>query len=261
MDYPLRISYIQADIVWEDIETNLQHREQEIGQLAGKTDLVVLPEMFTTGFSMNVERFDEQTTSYTVETIQRWSDTFQVAIAGSFIACEEEKYFNRGFFAVPQLPIQFYDKKHLFRLGQEGALFTPGNRRTIVHYKGWNIALFVCYDLRFPVWMRNRDNEYDLLLVVANWPQSRSFAWSQLLTARAIENSCYVCGVNRIGEDIFQTPHSGDSVLLDMKGHPLSSARSGTKEIITSTISLTDLESYRQKFPFWKDGDKFSLLP
>ena len=255
----LRVSSVQSDIVWENVEENLHRRQRDIESLSGKTDLVILPEMFTTGFTMHVGQYDHTITEYTIETIRNWSDRYRIAIAGSVIAYENGDYYNRGFFISPDRAPQYYDKKHLFRMGREGEFFTAGNERLIVQYQGWNMALFVCYDLRFPVWLRNVDNEYDILLIVANWPQSRSYAWKQLLIARAIENSCYVCGVNRIGEDGTQLKYSGDSMILDMKGYPLVSARPGENEIITTELSLSKLQLYRQNFPFWWDNDKFLL--
>ena len=257
----LRVSLVQPDIVWENVAENLKRRQKDVEHLAGKTDLIVFPEMFTTGFTMNVEQFGENTSIHTINTLQGWSDEYKTAIAGSFIAYENGHHYNRGFFIAPGQSPRFYDKKHLFRMGKEGDFFTSGEKRCIVEYNGWNIGLFICYDLRFPVWLRNVNNEYDLLLVVANWPQSRSYAWKQLLIARAIENSCYVGGVNRIGEDGIRLRYAGDSMILDMKGYPVTATTTlpGENEILTAELSLSKLQSYRQNFPFWKDSDEFTL--
>ena len=182
-----------------------------------------------------------------------------MAIMGSFLCEEEGRYYNRAFFVTPEGEVSTYDKHHLFRMGGENDYFTPGNRQTIVDYKGWKICMQVCYDLRFPVWTRNVDNKYDLLIYIANWPEVRKKAWKLLLKARAIENMAYVCGVNRVGVDGEDLTYRGDSMIIDPKGDKVGTA--GKREEITRTCTLkkAELEAFRKKFPAWKDADSFVL--
>ena len=173
----LRVSLIQTDIVWEDKRANLDKCAAILSHITGDCDLVVFPEMFTTGFSMRAEDLAECIDGETITEVKKWSRNYNVAIAGSFIARAGNVCFNRGFFIEPDGSEHYYDKRHLFRMGEEGRHFVSGSEKLVVNYRGWNICLLVCYDLRFPVWCRNVGNEYDLLLFVANWPQSRSYAW------------------------------------------------------------------------------------
>lgn len=258
MDQNLRISLVQTDIYWEDKNRNLLAIENKIAHLSDKTDLVVLPEMFTTGFSMDSKQFGEPIAGETVTTLKRWATQYGFAIVGSFIAEENNQYYNRGFFISSEQEF-FYDKRHLFRMGNESACFTAGSDRLIVEHKGFKVCLLICYDLRFPVWSRNVNNEYDLLIYVANWPQSRSQIWDTLLKARAIENMSYVCGVNRVGVDGLNLLYKGGSVLIDAKGNALASVEDNKEGIETIEISLEDLNRFRDKFPAWMDGDKFEL--
>lgn len=256
----LRISLLQSDIIWENKEKNLEHYGSLIRSLAGNTDLVVLPETFSTGFSMNPSSLAETNEEHTIQTIQNWACEYEMAICGSFIASSYSgHYFNRGFFITPERNSFFYNKRHLFRMGEENKQFTPGNQYEIFPYKGWNIRMIICYDLRFPVWTRNRRNEYDLLICPANWPTPRAEVWKTLLKARALENQCYVGGVNRIGQDVNGISHQGDSLLIDYKGKVLSEAPINTESILTSTINKHDLLEFREKFPAWKDSDEFYL--
>ena len=203
----MRISILQTDIVWENKQENLRRLREKLETLRGTTEIVVLPETFSTGFSMDTASLAEPTTGETIATLRQWSEEYRLALAGSYIACEtaseggKPSYYNRAFFLTPEGNAYYYDKRHLFRMGHETEHFTPGNRRPIIRYRGWNILLLVCYDLRFPVWSRNTSNEYDLLIYVANWPIPRRKVWDILLQARALENISYVCGVNRIGKD------------------------------------------------------------
>ncbi|MDL2323086.1 amidohydrolase [Bacteroidales bacterium OttesenSCG-928-A17] len=256
----LRISLLQSDIIWENKEKNLEHYGRLIQSLAGETDLVVLPETFSTGFSMNPSSLAETNEEYTIQTVQSWASEYKTAICGSFIATSYSgHYFNRGFFITPERNSFFYNKRHLFRMGEENKQFTAGNQYEIFPYKGWNIRMIICYDLRFPVWTRNRKNEYDLLICPANWPASRAEVWKALLKARALENQCYVCGVNRIGQDINEISHQGDSLLIDYKGKILSEAPLNAESILTSNINKNSLFEFREKFPAWKDSDEFYL--
>lgn len=253
----LRISTAQYDITWEDKPKNLLKIKQLLTDLKGKTDLVVLPEMCTTGFSMNVSALAETMDEETISTMKQWAIDFDVAICGSFIAKEGDNYYNRGFFITPDA-IWHYDKRHLFRMGDEPLHYNAGDNKLIVKHKGFNICLLICYDLRFPVWARNRRNEYDLLIYVANWPVSRIKVWNTLLAARAIENMAYVCGVNRIGKDGLGIEYNGNSVLLDAKGNILS-ASDNTEKPQTVELSLSQLYEFRDKFPVWKDSDNFDI--
>ena len=257
----LRLSLIQSDIAWEDKRKNLEHYHNLLKTVAGKSDLAVLPEVFSTGFSMHTEHLAETNDGLTVSSLRSWSKELGMAICGSFLAkSDSAKVFNRGFFITPEEEVFFYDKRHLFRMGEENERFTAGNRKLIVSYKGWNIRLIICYDLRFPVWARNLDNEYDLLVCPANWPTSRSKVWKILLAARALENEVYVCGVNRIGTDGNTIHHQGDSILLDFKANPVVETEQNQSSVLTGTIRKEALEDFRKKFPAWKDADRFEIL-
>jgi len=254
----LRISLVQTDIIWENKQENLHRTESKIQLLQGSTDLVVLPEMFTTGFSMQSHLLAESVFGPTITSIKNWAKSYDIAISGSFICVEDDRYYNRAFFITAENEY-YYDKRHLFRMGEESLHFESGNKRCIFNYKGWNICLAVCYDLRFPVWLRNVDNEYDLLLIVANWPSSRRHVWEVLLNARALENQSYVCGVNRIGMDGKRLSYSGQSVLLNAKGQPLSHIHDGEEKTETVIIDMDSLLDFRDKFPVWKDADDFTI--
>ncbi len=255
----LRISMIQSHIIWEDKEENLGYYGELLRRVSGKTDLAVLPETFSTGFSMEVEKLGEPVDGQTIATVKLWAEKYQMAIAGSFIASDNGKYYNRCFFITPEGEEMYYDKRHLFHMGGEDKSFSAGNERTIVSYKGWNICLQVCYDLRFPVWSRNVSNEYDLLLYVANWPEPRKKVWRTLLQARAIENMCFVCGVNRVGVDGKGITYRGDSMVISPKGKKLANAGKRKEITRTCTIDKESLAELRQKFPVWKDADAFTL--
>ncbi|SHG06026.1 nitrilase family protein [Dysgonomonas macrotermitis] len=257
-DALLRISLVQMDIQWEDKPANLNKVKGYLSGLSGKTDLVILPEMFSTGFSMNSHTLAETVGGQTISSLQNWSKEYDLAICGSYIAEEKDQYFNRGFFITPE-DTYFYDKRHLFRMGDESKSFSPGNRQCIIEHKGFNICLLICYDLRFPVWARNVDNRYDLLLYVANWPQSRIKVWRTLLEARALENLSYVCGVNRVGTDGMGLYYNGQSAVIDYKGNRLSELTEPVEIIETVEISKKGLNLFRNKFPVWKDADDFAL--
>lgn len=256
----LRVSLVQCDIAWENIDKNLFEKEKTIKELAGKTDFVIFPEMFTTGFTMNSHSLYENNDGKTITRIKKWANEYQVAISGSFIAEENNRYYNRAFFAKPDGEVFFYDKRHLFRMGNENKFFTSGETPATIHYNGWNISLAICYDLRFPVWLRNQNNNYDLLVVVANWPDSRISAWKTLLSARAIENGAYVCGVNRIGDDATTLHYPGESMICNMKGESLAFGECDRECIVSAELSLQKLQNFRNKFPMWKDSDSFKIL-
>ncbi|WP_029904297.1 amidohydrolase [Prevotella sp. 10(H)] len=257
-DDKLGISLVQYDIVWENKEANLLYIHNIVSDLSGKTDIVVLPEMCTTGFSMNSHNLAEPNDGNTITSLRQWTKQYEVAICGSFIAKDGNDYYNRGFFITPEKEY-YYDKRHLFRMGAEPRSFAAGDKKLIFEYKGFNICLLICYDLRFPVWARNVDNEYDLLIYTANWPASRAKVWNTLLIARALENMCYVCGVNRIGKDGNGLAHEGGSKLINAKGEEIISAGLNTERVETVYISKSELQLFREKFPVWKDADRFEL--
>ena len=256
----LRISIIQFDIVWQETENNLKHCESLIRPLQGKTDLVILPEMFATGFSVDAIHLAEANSGNTIQQISQWAQKFGFAVCGSFLAKDDSgKIFNRGFFITPEGDSYFYNKRHLFRMGKENDFLTAGNETVIIPYKGWNIRMIICYDLRFPVWTRNKKNEYDLLICVANWPENRASVWKTLLEARALENQCYICGVNRIGTDKNKVSYKGDSLLFDYKGKVILEAIPHKEETLTGSINKDTLEEFRKKFPVWMDADSFEI--
>ena len=259
MKEELRISIIQSSIKWENRHENLVRFEGMIAEAAGKSDLAVLPEMFTTGFSMNPQSLAEPMDGITVQTIKRWSSQYELAVAGSFIAEENGHYFNRAFFSEPDGALTCYDKRHLFSMAGEDKHYSAGKQSVILPYKGWNIALFVCYDLRFPVWSRNTNNKYDIAIYVANWPEARASVWRPLLLARAVENQAYVCGVNRTGIDGKGFNYRGESVIYSPKGKVLLDAADRTDAVETTSISYSELESFRAKFPVSNDADPFNL--
>lgn len=255
----LRVSMVQSHIIWEDKNENLGYYGELLRRISGKTDLAVLPETFSTGFTMNIEPLADEADGITVNTIKKWAADYKMAVAGSFIAKDNGKYYNRAFFITPEGDSLFYDKRHLFQMGHEDQYFTAGDKRLVVSYRGWNICLLVCYDLRFPVWSRNVNNEYDLLIYCANWPEARKKVWKILLQARAIENMSYVCGVNRVGIDGKGFTYRGDSLIISPKGKKLADA--GKREEVTRTVSLSmdEVSELRSKFPAWKDADDFTI--
>lgn len=265
---PLRVSILQTDITWENKQENLRRLREKLEKLRGETEIAVLPETFSTGFSMNADRLAEPADGPTLSTLRRWAAEFDMAIAGSYIACDAAPdstgqpmpCHNRGFFLTPEGESWYYDKHHLFRMGNERAHFQAGNHRLLLHYRGWNILLLICYDLRFPVWSRNVDNEYDLLVYVANWPASRRNVWDTLLRARALENQAYVCGVNRIGCDAHQLRHNGGSIIYSPKGEVLAQVNDDEEGTATASLDLSALHEFRTRFPAWKDADPFKLL-
>jgi len=235
---------------------------QKIRDIQDPTEIIVLPEMFTTGFSMQPEKFAETMDGPTIDWMRRLSAEKRAIITGSIIIEENENYYNRLIWMLPNGQLGYYDKRHLFAFAGEDQHYTSGNKRLIASVKGWKINLQICYDLRFPVWARQQSSEtpeYDVLVYVANWPESRSHAWKSLLIARAIENQCYVIGVNRVGEDGNGIAHSGDSMVVDPLGQVLLQL-SNAEAFETVAISKQELEEGRTRFPFWKDADSFTIL-
>jgi len=251
----LNVTLIQQNLIWEDIERNLSEFEKKIESITEQTDLIVLPEMFSTGFSTAVEKIAQTMDGSAVNRLRTLSKQTGVDITGSVIIKENDAVYNRLIWAKPDGRLLTYDKRHLFRMGNEHLTFTPGHDRLTVEINGWRIRPFICYDLRFPCWIRNVEKEYDAAIFVANWPASRAFHWKTLLTARAIENQCYVVGVNRVGSDANGLEHSGDSCVIDYFGHTLFS-RAQAECIHTETLSYENLTAYREKFPVWMDGEK-----
>lgn len=256
----MRITLIQDIIYWADKPTNLQRVEKHLKELSGKTDLVVLPEMFTTGFCTDRPDLAESMEEETVSKLRKWAVKFKLAIAGSFIATENGKKYNRGFFVYPNAEIITADKRHLFSMGGEHKHFQAGDSKLLVNYSGFNIRLLICYDLRFPVWARNTNNEYDLLVFVANFPKVRIRNWDILLQARAIENLAYVCGVNCVGEDGHGIEYNGHSALLDYIAKPLLQFPENESSIQTYELEIEPLLKFREKAAFWKDADGFEIL-
>lgn len=254
----LRISIVQADIAWEDTHANLAHFDSLLTTLP-PTDVVLLPEMFSTAFSSNAQALAEPTNGTTMQTVLGWAKKYQCAFIGSFIAVEQGKYYNRGFLVEPNGTTHFYDKRHLF-IGGEETYFTPGQAPLIVSYQGWNIALCICYDLRFPVWLRNYHLKYDLLAVIAEWPTNRQYIFDHLLIARAIENQAYVCACNRIGKDGNHLQYQGGSQVIDYRGRVIQRLTDHTEEIKTVCLERYPLESMREKAPVWKHADAFAIL-
>lgn len=254
----LNICLLQTNLHWENRSANLDHFTKLFATVKTGTDLVLLPETFTTGFSMKKEQ--AETDQATLEWMKKMSVQYNFSIGGSCFTNEGGKCYNRFYFVEPDGRTTIYNKKHLFRLTNEQEVFTPGNNQVIFNYKGWNVALFVCYDLRFPVWMRRtQKNDHDLILLVANWPERRAHAWSTLLNARAIENQSYVVGLNRVGRDGSDFLYAGDSVVIDPLGRYVAKGRSFTEELVYAEISHSTVQSVRKTLPFHEDRDEFNL--
>lgn len=255
----MRLSIIQSTLHWENPESNRAMFAEKMRPLAGHTDLVVLPEMFTTGFSMNAAALAEPMQGPTTSWMLEQASALGAAIAGSFICSEEGRYFNRLVFARPDGALESYNKRHLFSLAGEDKTYAQGWEKVRIEWKGWRIRPLICYDLRFPVWSRNeKNNPYDLLLYVANWPQTRIHHWSSLLVARAIENQAFVAGVNIFGQDGAGLQYVGESAVIDFSGREIGRI-SGKEGVLTAELSLDDLREYRRQFPFLVDADVFRL--
>ena len=260
----LTLTGIQTHLHWEDAAANRKMLEEKIKSISNRTEIILLPETFSTGFSMKPKELAETMEGETLAWLKRISAEKKAVIAGSVIIKENENYYNRLIWMLPNGQYGVYDKRHLFNYAGEGREFTSGPKRLIASVKGWKINLLVCYDLRFPVWARQQlqdgGPEYDLLIYVANWPERRNHAWKTLLQARAIENQCYVAGLNRVGEDGNNIYHSGDSMVVDPMGEVLYT-KAHDEDIFTVTLHKEKLEEVRTKLPFWKDGDNFMIQP
>ncbi|MHA8095571.1 amidohydrolase [Aquirufa antheringensis] len=253
----LRVSLVQTDLVWEDPAANCAQLEERLADLAGKTDVVVLPEMFATGFSMSPSGA-EIGRGPVLQWMQVQASRLGALMIGSLKVKQQNSFLNRLYAVHPDGSFVSYDKRHLFRMGAENEFYQAGDKQVIVSYKGWNLAVFICYDLRFPVWSRNVGMAYDAAIYVANWPAPRANAWRTLLQARAIENLAYVVGVNRVGTDANNLSYAGDSLLVDFKGG-LQLDLQAKDQIFTSELSAVDLADFRAKFPAHLDADLFSL--
>lgn len=254
----LNVTLIQSEIIWENPSRNLAQLQNRFEKLEHATDLVILPEMFSTGFTMNAAAMAEPQDGPTVTWMLKMSAQTKADIIGSVITKSGDKYYNRLFWVKPDGTVNCYDKRHLFRMAGEQEVYDGGSAHLTVQLKDWRIRPFICYDLRFPVWCRNRDKEYDLAVFIANWPERRAAHWKILLQARAIENQCYVIGVNRVGADGLGIQYSGDSMIFDALGNNLVHLRR-TATMHTERLSRAALESYREKFPAWIDADNFDI--
>jgi predicted amidohydrolase len=250
----LRIALVQTELYWEDIDANLEMFSRKLEDLPADTDLVVLPEMFTTGFTMNAAAVAQKMSDSAVDWLKLQAQRLSAAITGSLVIEDRGGVYNRLVWAAADGKIFTYDKRHLFRYAGEHEVYQPGNSRLIVSLGQWQVCPFICYDLRFPKWTRNLNNQYDLAVFVANWPAPRALHWRRLLQARAIENQSYVIGVNRVGTDGKGLAYSGDSAVIDPLGHVLFE-RQGTPCVKCVTLSYTRLKTYREEFPAWMDAD------
>jgi len=259
----LKISIVQSNIIWEDREKNLQHLSNEFENII-KTDLIILPEMFNAGFSMNIEKCCETMDGNTIQFMKKWAGKLNCAIIGSVCIKEDDNYYNRLLFISSLGKIEYYDKKHLFRFAGEHLKFSEGDDVLIVNWRGWNLKLLVCYDLRFPIWSRNKliDNEYeyDCLIYIANWPEKRKYHWKSLLVARAIENMSYCIGVNRVGVDGTGLNYSGNSMIISPLGELICEIDDGKEAIKSNILSASKLEDWRRKFKVADDWDDFIII-
>ena len=259
----LKIALVQTDLYWKNKTANLAMLEEKIWGLKEPVDLIILPEMFPTGFSMDAQELAEPMNLGVSKWMKQMSAQTGSVITGSVIISENGNFFNRLIWVEPNGSMSHYDKRHLFRMASEDNTFSPGQKLPIFEWKGWKICPQVCYDLRFPVWSRNLWTDgkpaYDILFYVASWPAARTSAWDALLPARAIENLCYVAGVNRVGKDGNGIDYVGHSGVFDFKGAPFSKPDQESEFIEIFHLNAEALDSYRQKFPAWMDSDTFTI--
>lgn len=260
MNTTLNIALIQSSLVWENSTQNLVDFEKKINAIDSSIDIIILPEMFTTGFTMNAVRLSETMDGKTMQWLKHWAKEKKCAICGSFIIEEGNSYYNRFIFMKPDGEYHYYDKHHLFTLAKENEVFTTGTEAVIITYKDWKIKPQICYDLRFPVWVRNTGT-YDVLLYVASWPKLRISAWDTLLKARAIENMAYCIGVNRVGLDGNGYEYNGHSAAYDVLGNTLLVEKPIENEtVVYVTLDKSHIDTTREKLPFLDDADRFKLL-
>lgn len=263
----MKVTLIQTALHWEDRQKNLEHFDALLKTLHDSTDLIVLPEMFSTGFTMNPAALAEPGNGYALNAMKKWATQKNANICGSVAVSENGKYYNRLYWVEPNGTVSHYDKRHLFRMAHEDRHYAMGSEKIIKKINEWHVCPLVCYDLRFPVWSRNTfkiingqpSAAYDVLIYVANWPEVRSYPWKQLLIARAIENQCYVIGVNRIGNDGNNISHSGDSVVINPRGEIISITKPNVQSIETVPLDRAYLEDFRITFPVGLDADGFTL--
>ncbi|MCC6371897.1 MAG: amidohydrolase [Bacteroidia bacterium] len=261
----MKVTLIQTELFWEDASKNRAHFGNLIDTIKEQTDLIVLPEMFNTGFTMQPDKLAEAWNGETMNWLKNKAIEKNCVITGSLAIKDNEKFYNRLFWVSAAGAFISYDKRHLFRMSEESKLYTAGKSKIITAINQWKVCPFICYDLRFPVWSRNRFNkqnntwDYDVLVYVANWPEARNYAWKQLLIARAIENQCYVVAVNRIGNDGNGYSHSGDSVVINPRGEIISKTKANEQSIETIELDRAYLEEFRKVFPVGLDADDFSL--
>ncbi|MGZ3754191.1 MAG: amidohydrolase [Mucilaginibacter sp.] len=255
----LKITLFQGYLFWEKPDKNLQNITLKLSGIREKTDLIILPEMFSTGFTMNADEMAEPMNGKTMQWMKNMAVQYDCVITGSLVIKEKEKFYNRLIWMRPDGSYEYYDKRHLFALGKEHNTYTAGNKKLIVELKGWKICPVICYDLRFPVWLRNVNETYDLLLIVANWPERRALHWRTLIPARAVENQSYVIGVNRVGHDGNEVYHSGDSTCIDPNGNVVYYKRD-EEDLYTFSIIGDEVNRARRAFPFLKDADEFKIL-
>ena len=253
----MKIALLQSSLFWENPKANRNHFEEKINALAEKVDLIVLPEMFSTGFTMNPEAVFETMEGETIQWMQSLAKAKNSAITGSLVVKENENFHNRLLFVFPSGEMQIYDKRHLFTLAGEDKVYTSGNQKLIVEYLGWKICPLICYDLRFPVFARNVEN-YDVLIYVANWPKSRIQAWDILLKARSVENLCYTVGVNRVGLDNNNLEYDGHSQMVDFLGNYALKPQE-TEGVFIVELNKQKLVETRKKLGFLNDRDSFEL--
>ena len=258
MQNQLNIALIQSDLVWENPKQNRDNFTKKIENINEDVDIVILPEMFTTGFTMNAEQVAETMQGETVSWMRDLASKKDVAIMGSIVISEDNNFYNRLLFVAPSGHITFYDKRHTFTLVGEDKTYTAGSKKVIIEYKGWKISPLICYDLRFPVWARNTE-DYDILIYVANWPKPRVSAWDALLKARAIENMCYCIGVNRVGIDGVNSEYSGHSAVYDVLGNAITSFEPHKEQTQIVSLEKRHIEAYRNKLKFLNDKDSFII--
>lgn len=255
----LKLTLVQTELVWEDQEANRQNFTSKIEGIAADTDLILIPEMFPTGFSMNAENLAEPPEGPSLKWMQTQAKTKDAALSGSVIVRDNGKYYNRLYFVFPNGDYKTYDKRHLFTLADEEKTYSAGQDKLIIDYKGWKICPLICYDLRFPVWARNVEH-YDLLTYVANWPQARISSWDTLLGARSIENICYVAGLNRIGSDANVDAYNGHSAVYAPLGEKISTTDWESEFVETITLNKPKLDDTRKNFQFLNDRDRFKII-
>jgi omega-amidase len=255
----LNVTIIQTDLTWHDVGKNCARFDGLIRSLKETTDLVLLPEMFSTGFTMEPAACAEEMDGLAVKRLMEWAREKNADVAGSVAIRDDGRYYNRLVWARPGGSVIACDKRHLFRMAGEERVYTAGGAKAIIELNGWKIRPFICYDLRFPVWSRNKNLEYDIAVYVANWPEKRAAHWKGLLRARAIENQCYVIGVNRIGVDGNGISYCGDSAVIDYAGNTIFE-KGNVECAATVGLSFGGLADYRRTFPAWKDADDFTLV-